>query len=211
MTSSSLLTVVVDRWVRTLGRTEFKIVAYLYRIAAATPDGRIDKSIEEIAQATNLAWRTVQKKLKALDTDGVIKVISDDKERTLIEIPLEYWPLPAGNSEPAVVEPPVINPEPVIGPNPEPVVEPPVIKPEPVVEPPASIEELVRSLAGQRPSAEALALMKAAAGNDERLQDCLNSFLLLPKSRWATVDGLTVSVQHYFRVRDPRTKYWTRP
>ena len=106
MTSSNLLTVVVDRWARTLSPTEYKIVTYLYRTADASPDRKIGKSIDEIAEATDLAWRTVWDKLKDLDRDErrVIRILSHNKEKTLIEIPPEHWPLPVNNPEP-VVEP----------------------------------------------------------------------------------------------------------
>jgi hypothetical protein len=200
------LNLAADSWTPELNPSEFKIAVYLYGLAAGTSDRRVNQSIREIAKAISLGRRTVLPALHRLNRDErrVIRILSKGKEKTLIEIPPEHWPLLGGHAEPAAVEPPVINPKPVIG--------PPVNNSEPVVEPPASIEELVRSLAGHRPSAEALAPMKIAAGNDDqRLQDCLNSFLLHPKSRWATVDGLTVSVQHYFKVRDPSTKYWTRP
>ncbi len=184
MTSSNLLTVVVDRWARTLSTTKFKIVAYLYRIADASPDRQIDKSSEEIAQATGLSRRTVLPALHQLNRDErrVIRILSHNKERTLIEIPAEHWCLPAGNSEPVAVEPPVIHSQPVIG--------PPVNNSEPVVEPPASIPELIFRMTKKRPTlddirelkeavnaAVATELNEAVAIEDEEIVKALNAML----------------------------------
>jgi hypothetical protein len=178
MKSFSLLTVVVNLWARTLSPAEFKIVTYLYAIADSTPDRKVSQSIQEIAEATGLSWRTVQDKLQGLDTRGVIKVLSADKQRTLIQMPPEHWP------------------------SPELVVEQPVDNPKPVVEPPASIPELIFRLTGQRPSAQELASMKTVSGNNEqRLRHCLDSLLLRHSvdSPWATVDLLAVAVEHELR------------
>jgi hypothetical protein len=104
-TPSNLLNVVVDRWAATLGSTEFKIIVYLYAVAAAKRDGQISKSIKEIAEATNLAWRTVQAKLQDLDTRGVIEVISENKDRTLIQMSPQKWSLAVNNPNPTAEEP----------------------------------------------------------------------------------------------------------
>ena len=105
---SNLLNVVVYRWAATLGSTEFKIIAYLYSVAAATEDGKISKSISEIAEATNLAWRTVQAKLQDLDARSVIEVISENKDRTLIRIPPRNWNQPVNTLNPVADQPAAI-------------------------------------------------------------------------------------------------------
>lgn len=173
------LDMVADRSKPKLNPSELKIVAYLYDLAAGTPDRRVSKSIREIAEATGLSQRTVQDKLHALDRADpqVIRILSKGTEKTLLEIPPEHGSLPSAarpaNSKPALPPPP-----------------------------PASIEALILRLTRQRPSAQNLAYMKAAAGNDDqRLQDCLNTFLLKGKT-WETVDLLTVAVQHHLRQRD---------
>jgi len=189
MNALILLKVLFDLWGATLGPTEFKMVTYLYYIAASTPDGRITKTIQEIAEATGLAWRTVQSVLQELNRDErrVIRILSKNKEKTLIEIPPEHWPSPTDN--------------------PEPVVEP-AVNPELAVPPPASIPELIYRLCGQRPTPELLAVMKAAADNDEqRLQHCLDS-LFRQGSRWATLELLTVAVQDDLGPRDYFDQRW---
>jgi len=105
MNAMILLKVLFDLWGATLGPTEFKIVTYLYYIAAATPDRKISRSINEIAKATGLAWRTVQAKLHELATLGVIEILSTGKERTLMQIPLQHWSSPTSNPKPVVEQP----------------------------------------------------------------------------------------------------------
>jgi len=63
------LNVVADRWRPKLSPSELKIAAYLYGLAAETPDRRVSKSIREIAEATGLARRTVQPTLQDLNHD----------------------------------------------------------------------------------------------------------------------------------------------
>lgn len=70
-----------------MGLAEYKIASYLYSIADSTPDRKVGQSIQEIAKATGLVWRTVQEKLQDLDKRGVIEVLSADKEKTFIQIP----------------------------------------------------------------------------------------------------------------------------
>lgn len=68
-----------DRWLE-LAPTDFTIVVYLFRTAAASPDGLSDKSIEAIAEAIHLSEHTVQSHLQYLDTSGAIEVLSEGKE-----------------------------------------------------------------------------------------------------------------------------------
>ena len=77
----------IDPWLAILGFTEFLLVTYLFRAAATSPDGLVDQSIEEIAEGTGLSWRTVRNHLQDLDTRGVIEVLSQEKECTLVRIP----------------------------------------------------------------------------------------------------------------------------
>jgi hypothetical protein len=134
-----------------MGLAEYKIASYLYSIADSTPDRKVGQSIQEIAKATGLVWRTVQEKLQDLDKRGVIEVLSADKEKTFIQIPPQA---------------------------PAPVIERPVNQPKSAVQQPAGIQELIHRLTkGQRPSDKELAVMRAAAGDDDqRLQLCLDSF-----------------------------------
>lgn len=75
----------------------------------------------------------------------------------------------------------------------------------------ATIPELIHGLCGQRASPEMLALMQAAADNDElRLTYCLDAFFRQGK-RWATVELLTVAVQDEFRYRSFFDERWPRP
>jgi hypothetical protein len=98
------LNVVADRWRPKLSPSELKIAAYLYGLAAETPDRRVSKSIREIAEATGLARRTVQPTLQDLNHDErrVIRILSKNKEKTRIEILLEHWPSPVNKPEPVV-------------------------------------------------------------------------------------------------------------
>lgn len=100
----NLLNVVFDLWGATLGPTEFKIVAALYRFAASTSDRKISKSIQKLAGATDLSWRTVQTKLHELNIRGVIEILSANKERMLIKIPQQHWS-PVNNPKPVVEQP----------------------------------------------------------------------------------------------------------
>jgi hypothetical protein len=177
MKTLSLL--IVDLCAQKMGLADYKIASYLHSIADSTPDRKVSQSIQQIAEATGLSWRTVQEKLKDLETHGVIDVLSTDKEKTLIQIPPQRW----------------------FSPVPAPVVEPPDNKPKLTFQQPASILELIYRLTGQRPSDKELAHMRTVAGNDdERLRYCLDSFLLdIQRGQhngWETVDFLTVAVQH---------------
>jgi hypothetical protein len=156
-------------WLPQLSPTEYKIYSYLCFAATTTPDGKVSNSIQQIADATKLAWRTVQEKLRAIEERGAIRILSIDKERTLVELPGLHGPAAA----PATLK-------------------------KPPVQPPATIPELVLRLAQQRPTPELLACMQDAAGNDENLQQYLSS-LLPKFDRWENPDGLTVAVQHHFR------------
>jgi hypothetical protein len=173
--------VVADRGRPKLSRSERKIVAYLSGIAAGTPDRRVSKSIREIAEATGLARRTVQPILQDLNRDErrVIRILSKNKEKTLIEIPLEHWPSPAGNPEPVVEQP---------------------ANPKPALPPPASISELIFRMTDKRPTAEDIRKLKATAETDnEELMKVLD-FLWRRGFRFAGFELLTVAVVHQLLV-----------
>ena len=182
---------------------------------AEIPDCRVNQSIREIAKAISRSPRTVQPALQDLNRDErrVIRILSKGKEKTLIEVPPEHWPLPAGNSEPAAVEPPVIHPEPVSG--------PPVNNSEPVVEPPASIPELIFRMTDKQPTlddirelkeavnaAVARGLMKeAVAIDDEEIVKALE-FLLRGGFRCEEFQFLAGGVTHQLLVW--KNPYWFR-
>jgi hypothetical protein len=168
MTPSNLLNA-LRHWLPQLSPTEYKIYSYLSFAAATTPDGKVSNSIQQIADATMLAWRTVQEKLRALEKRGAIRILSIDKERTLVELPRVH----ASAAAPAALT-------------------------KPPVQPPATIPQLVLRLTQQRPTPELLACMREAAGNDENLQQYLSS-LLPKFDRWENPNLLTVAVQHHFR------------
>lgn len=69
--------------------TEFKIVVYLFAAAAESPDGVAAAAygIEAIAAATGITWRTVITKVHDLDARGVVEVLSQEKECTLVRFP----------------------------------------------------------------------------------------------------------------------------
>jgi hypothetical protein len=180
-TISPQLNAVAGHWLGKISPTLIAILIYIYWKAATSPDGKVGQSIEEIAVATGLAWRTVQPKLHELAALGAIEILSLSvaKERMLIQIPRQYWSAPVNVTKPDFHPP--------------------------------SIPELIFRLCGQRPSPEMLALMMVAADNDElRLQHCLDTFFA-KRERWATLDLLTVAVQHDMRPRSYFDGYWTRP
>ncbi len=77
----------VDEWLQKLTRSEFKIAMYLFTATSDSLDGLAAHSIHEIADHTNLSSRTVISVVHALEARGVIQVVSNDKERTLIRFP----------------------------------------------------------------------------------------------------------------------------
>lgn len=79
----------LDHWLKmkTLSPTEFKLVVYLFVAAAESPDGVAAQSQEAIAAATQLSSPTVINHTHDLEARGVIEVLSEDKESTLIRFP----------------------------------------------------------------------------------------------------------------------------
>jgi hypothetical protein len=145
MNINAQLDALITHWLGKISPTLFAILSFLYWEAISSPDGKVGRSIEDIAIGTGLARRTVQPGLQELATLAAIEILSCGKERMLIQIPQRYW-FPRVN----------------------------VDRPDAV---PESIPELIYRLCGTRPSSEMLALMKAAADNDEqRLQHCLDTF-----------------------------------
>ena len=95
---NSQLRALAGHWIGKISSTNFLILGYLYWQASISPDGRVGQSIETIAKATNLAWRTVQEKLQELGAAGAIEILSSGKERMLLQIPKRYWDPPAALS-----------------------------------------------------------------------------------------------------------------
>ena len=88
--SNAQLGALISHWLGKISPTLFAILAFIYWKASPS-DGKVGQSIEDIADATGLARRTVQPGLRELATLGAIEILSTGKERMLIQISPRYW------------------------------------------------------------------------------------------------------------------------
>ena len=89
--SNCQLDALIGHWLGKISPTLFAVLAFLYCEATSSQDGKVGKSVEDIAAATGLARRTVQPGLHELAMLGAIQIVSTGKERMLIQIPRPYW------------------------------------------------------------------------------------------------------------------------
>jgi hypothetical protein len=172
---------VVRRWCRDLSAAEFKVVVYIFRWAADTPDGVVRRPRKEIAQATGIRMRDIRPMLKGLGARGVFEVMSLDREETVVRVGREHWSAslpPAAASEgkrPATV---------------------------------ANLKEVLLRLTGIRVGVREVEELKSVAQvDDPALMEILDS-LLRRGFRYQGLGLLTAAVLHESAIKRGRVGFW---
>ena len=167
------LAALVQRWGHVLRPPEFRLLVYLHRAAAGSPDGVVGKPREEIAAVTKIPPRNIRPMLKGLAEHEAIEVLSLAAEKTVVRL------VKHGSSlSPAV----------------------PRVKP---VDPVATIKQLVLRMTGQRPGLEDIRKLESDAGTDEKgLLEVLRE-MLDKGDRYQSIDDLKGGVFDQLRAKKP--------